>query len=126
MADETIDLTMRTDRGGNMVKGKRGEYVCNIAQMLFNTKPGTDEYEPAKGLYIAQKQMKPYEEKERDSAYESEIVKQFNQYTELRPINVMAMYLRGSFFVYMTVKYEGELYEIHLTYDSKSLTAVLQ
>lgn len=126
MADEKIDLTMRTDRGGNMVKGKRGEYVCNIAQMLFNTKPGTDEYEPEKGLYIAQKQMKPYDEKERDTDYEAKIVEQFNKYTELRPMNVMALYLKGSYFIYMTVKYEGSLYEIHLSYDSKTLEAVLK
>lgn len=44
----TFDLTFRTDSAGNMVKGRRGEYVCNIVQMLFAMIPGSDPYEPEK------------------------------------------------------------------------------
>ena len=50
----TFDLTFRTDSAGNMVKGRRGEYVCNIVQMLFAMIPGSDPYEPEKGASVEQ------------------------------------------------------------------------
>lgn len=122
----TYDLTFRPDRTGNMIKGRRGEYVVNICQMLFNLVPGTDEYEPERGLAIRRKLQQTYVEKTRDTTYESEITRQFNQYTDLRPIQVLAVYMNKSLFIYMSIKFEGQLYELDMVADQSTLTAMLR
>jgi len=122
----TYDLTFRPDRTGNMIKGRRGEYVVNICQMLFNLVPGTDEYEPERGLAIRRKLQQTYVEKTRDTTYESEITRQFNQYTDLRPMQVLAVYMNKSLFIYMSIKFEGQLYELDMVADQSTLTAMLR
>lgn len=122
----TYDLTFRPDRTGNMIKGRRGEYVVNICQMLFNLVPGTDEYEPERGLAIRRKLQQTYVEKTRDTTYESEITQQFNQYTDLRPMQVLAVYMNKSLFIYMSIKFEGQLYELDMVADQSTLTAMLR
>lgn len=126
MANETYDLTYRTDRTGNMVKGKRGEYVCNLAQLLFNMVPGTDEYEPDKGLDIARKRNRTYTKETRDTDYENQIVAQFTKYTDLIPVNVIAMYMNNSLHIYMSIRFEGAIYEMDLIDSNDSLTAMLR
>lgn len=126
MANETYDLTYRTDRTGNMVKGKRGEYVCNLAQLLFNMVPGTDEYEPDKGLDIARKRNRTYTKETRDTDYENQIVTQFTKYTDLIPVNVIAMYMNNSLHIYMSIRFEGAIYEMDLIDSNDSLTAMLR
>lgn len=126
MADSnTTDFTFRHDRTGNMIIGKRGEAVCNIVNMLFNTIPGTDEYDSDKGLYIDQKQFQMYENNTRDTAYESRIMKQFSTYTDLVPVNVVAMYMNHSLYVYMKVRYQTQIYEIDVVSSNNTLTAML-
>ena len=125
-SNRTYDMTFRTDRGGSMIKGKHGEYVVNICQMMFNLVPGSDVYEPERGLAIRQKLNQCYVEKTRDSAYESEIIKQFSEYTKLRPTQVLAIYMNKSLFIYMSVKFEGELYELDMVADQATLTAMLR
>lgn len=126
VANETYDLTYRTDRTGNMVKGKRGEYVCNLAQLLFNMVPGTDEYEPDKGLDIARKRNRTYTKETRDTDYENQIVTQFTKYTDLIPVNVIAMYMNNSLHIYMSIRFEGAIYEMDLIDSNDSLTAMLR
>lgn len=122
---ETYDISWRLDRSGNPILPKRAEYVANVIQLLFNTIPGTDEFEPKKGLNIAAKIKQPYEDNLRDSTYESNIVEQFNKYTDLIPINVVAAYLNKGFFVYMEVEYQNHIYKMDVTVDPETLTAVL-
>lgn len=121
-----VDLTLRHDRGGSLILGKRAEYVVNITTMLFNTKPGTDEYDSEKGLYIDAKRYQTYTQNTRDSQYESKIVDQFTKYTDLIPISVVATYVNKSLYVNMSVKYQGEIYNMDITADNDTLTAVLQ
>lgn len=122
---ETYDISWRLDRSGNPILPKRAEYVANIVQLLFNTIPGTDEFEPKKGLHIAAKLKQPYEDNLRDSTYESDIIEQFNKYTDLNPINVVAAYLNKGFFVYMEIQYQNQVYKMDITVDPETLTAVL-
>ena len=124
--ENTTDLTLRTDRVGNMITGKRGEYVCNVAQMLFNMVPGTDEYEPKRGLNVKGKLQQTYMENSRDSAYESEIMQQFTQYTDLIPVNVVVLFKDKSLYIYMADKYQEMIYQIDVTADKNSLTAMLR
>lgn len=123
---ETTDLTFRHDRTGNMVIGKRGEYVVNIVQMLFNMKPGTDEFDSDKGLYISSKYFTHYTNNTRDSEYESKIVQQFTTYTDLIPSNVIAMYIDNTLRIYMMIRYEGNIYEMDMVFKNDTLTAMLR
>lgn len=118
------DLTFRMGRTGSMVVGKRGEYVCNIVQMLFSMVPGTDEFDINRGLDIRSRNHKPYTEGTRDTEYENEILQQFTTYTDLMPLNIVAMYLRGTFLVYMEISYENQVYSLDINADT--LTAVLR
>lgn len=122
----TYDLTFRTDRAGNMIRGRRGEYVVNVCQMLFNMVPGTDEYEPERGLAIRRKLQQTYEEKTRDTTYESEISRQLTTYTSLVPIQVLAVYMNKSLFIYMSIRFESQLYELDMVADQSTLTAMLR
>lgn len=123
---ETTDLTLRHDRTGNMVVGKRGEYVMNVVQMLFNLRPGSDEFDKEKGLYVSSKYFKQYTDNTRDSEYESKIVKQFTTYTDLIPANVVAMYINQSLHIYMMIQYQGNIYEMDMVYDNDTLTAMMR
>lgn len=120
------DLTWRHDRSGNMIRGKRGEYVVNICQMLFNMVPGTDEYERDRGLAIRTKLQKNYAEKTRDIEYESEIIRQFTTYTDLVPSQVLAIYMNKSLFIYMVIKHRSEIYELDMVADHNTLTAMMR
>lgn len=122
----STDLTWRHDRSGNMVVGKRAEYVVNTVEMLFNMYPGTDEYEPERGLAIGKKKFQPHLDKTRDTQYENDIVKQFTTYTDLVPSNVLAMYVNEGLRMYMQVRFQGNVYEIDLEYKNDTLSAVLR
>lgn len=124
--DTTVDITWRIDRNGNTILSKRGEYIVNIAQMLFNIRPGTDEYDSHKGLFIKDKINKPFAENSRDTAYESEIVKQFTKYTDLVPVNVIAVYLKGKYRIYMQIRYMDQIYELEMSASRDSIDVVLR
>ena len=126
MPSNQYDISYRMDRIGNMIEPKRGEYVCNIAQMLFNLVPGQDEYDPERGLNIRGKLYQPFSNGARDPSYESEIMKQFNKYTDLIPANVIAIYLNGQYHVYMDVTYRNQVYMMDIAADADTLTAVLR
>lgn len=123
---DTKDITFRPDRNNNMVVASRGEYICNIAKMLFNMIPGTDEYNPDRGLNIRSKASQPNESGSRDSSYEQEIVKQFTTYTDLIPMNVVVQYKNHKMYIYMQIRYQNVLYEIDLTDQDDELVVVLR
>ena len=122
----TFDLTFRTDSAGNMVKGRRGEYVCNIVQMLFAMILGSDPYEPEKGLAIQQHLHKSYIERTRDAGYESEIRKQFLNYTDLQPTDILALYVNKCLFIYAAFLLDGNIYQVDVTADDTALSAILR
>lgn len=125
MANKT-DLTFRTDRNNNMVVGKRGEYVCNVVTLLFNMVPGTDEYNPKRGLDIRRKAAQPNEGGTRDGSYEREIVSQFTTYTDLIPMNVVVRYNNHKMYIYMQVRYQDVIYELDLDNERDEINAVLR
>lgn len=119
------DFTMRISQSGDTVIANRSEYICNVAVMLFNMVPGTDDYNSNMGLNIGAKKFQPYTEGSRDSAYEAEIVKQFNTYTDLVPTNVIATFTKGHFTVLMSVELNGETYNVSVTVNDNNLTDVI-
>ena len=121
----TSDFTFRYDRSGNMITGKRSEYVINIVKMLFNLKKGDDPYNPDRGLFIQDKIRQQYVENQRDTAYETEIVKQFTTYTDLIPVNVVAIYMNKSIHIYMSISYQKQIYELDID-GTDTLTAMLR
>lgn len=125
-SNTTTDFTLRYDRSGNMIAGKRGEYVINVVQMLFNLKKGDDPYNSDRGLFIQDKIRQQYVENQRDTTYESEIVKQFTTYTDLIPINVVAIYMNKSIHIYMSIKYQRQIYEMDIDAGIDTLSAVLR
>ena len=125
-ANHTTDLTFRVDKGGASIRSIRGEYVVNICQLLFNLVPGTDAYEPERGLAIRHKVHQPYTDKTRDTEYENEIIKQFTTYTTLIPTQVLAVYMNNSLFIYMNIKFEGDIYELDMVANIDTLTAMLR
>lgn len=125
-SNKTVDFTLRYDKAGNMITGKRGEMIINIVQMLFNLKKGDDPYNPERGLFIQEKINVPYTDAQRDTEYEAEIVRQFTTYTDLVPINVIAIYMNKSIHIYMSLKYQGEIYEMDINSSPDSLSAMLR
>lgn len=120
------DLSFRTDHNNNMIVARKGEYVCNIVKMLFNMIPGSDEYNPDRGLNIRSQASKPNESGYRDSSYESEIVRQFNAYTDLIPMNVIARFKDHKMHIYMKVRYRYNIYEVDVTNEEDELVAALR
>lgn len=123
---QTLDMTWRTDRNGNTILTKGGEHVVNVAQFLFNLRPGTDEYDRDKGLFIREKYHQPMGKNVRDSEYESRIVAQFTKYTDLLPLTVIATYINDAFRIYMQIRYQDEIYELEMEESMDTLTAVLR
>ena len=122
----TFDITFRTDRSGNMVKGTRGEYVCNTTQMLFAMIPGSDPYEPERGLAIQQHLNQAYVDGTRDANYESEIRKQFINYTDLSPTEVLAFYTNKTLFIYIAFLLDGDIYEVDVKATHDALDTILR
>lgn len=125
MAVRKTDLTLHTDRTGNMVVGKNNEYITGIVQMLFVMKPGTDENDLEKGLDIYSHRYKSENSGTRDTAYETEISKQFSTYTDLVPINVVAMYINNTLIISMKIQVGGELMNLEVSSTEPDNISVL-
>lgn len=110
-----------------MVLTSGSEYVCNIATMLFNMTPGTDKYDvdKTKGLQLEAKRFRTFVENYRDTEYESEIVRQFSTYTDLIPLNVVAVYMNSTYLISMRIKYENQVYAIEVNGNTNTLNAML-
>lgn len=115
MPSTTSDFSFKMDRTGKSILLKNGEHVRSISTMLFAMRPGMDEYESELGLDLVGRRFQMYAEKTRDTEYESTIVKQFTKYTDLVPLNVIAIYLNESLYVNMQLRYEGDIYTIELS-----------
>ena len=125
----TIDFSFKMDRTGKPVTTKGAQHIRTVVMMLFAMEPGTDEYEPERGLDLLGRKQRTYIEMTRDTEYESMIHEQFTKYTDLTPLNVLAVYLNNSLFVSLTVQFLGEVYTMELSSelgaDLDSLTAML-
>lgn len=120
------DLTFRMDRAGDVIISQRGEHVCNVVQMLFNTVPRMDAYNTDMGLKIGTKKHNAHVNGVRDTAYETRIVNQFTTYTDLVPVQVLVTYKDDRMIIYLRVKYMDTIYNIDIAEDADSLTAVLR
>lgn len=114
MAVNKTDLTLHTDRTGNMVIGKNSEYITGIVQILFTMKPGTNDTDLNMGLDLPAKRYKSEINGTRDTAYEMEISKQFTTYTDMIPISVIAMHVNGTFMVAMTIRFDNEIINVEV------------
>lgn len=120
------DVTFRKARNGAPITSKRGEYVCNIAKMLFAMKPGYDEYDPDRGLDLRSKLFQPHTDEERDTNYESQIMDQFGKYTDLTPTNVTAIYKDKSLVIFLAVHYQNDLYLLDIVGNRNGLEVILR
>lgn len=112
---EPIDFSFRMDRTGKMVTAKGADHVRNVLVMLFGMRPGSDEYDAERGLDIAGRKHKQYVDKTRDVEYENMIVKQVSAYTDLIPVNCIAIYLNDSLYVNLHVQYAGDIYNMEMS-----------
>lgn len=120
------DPSFRKTRTGAPVLARNGEYVCNIAKMLFGLKPGYDEYDPERGLDIQSKLFQTYVNEQRDSDYEARIQDQFQKYTDLVPANVSAIYRGDTLVIFMTVTYHQDIYMLDIIGDKNGLEVILR
>lgn len=125
MAVNKTDLTLHTDRTGNMVVGKNNEYVTGIVQMLFTMKPGTNDTDLEMGLDLPGKRYKSEISGTRDTAYEIEISKQFTKYTDLVPVNVIAMHVNKGFMVAMTIRLNNDIMNVEVAPSEPENISVL-
>lgn len=111
----TKDFSFRMARTGKMVVASGAEHVRNVIVMLFGMRPGTDEYEPERGLDLVGRKFRQYTEKTRDTEYEQMIINQLSRYTDLIPVSVIAIYLNESLYVSLQVQYQGNFYATELS-----------
>lgn len=104
---------------------KSAEYVLNKCTMLFNMVPGDDEYNPKMGLNLQAKRFQSYVDGSRDHDYESEIVKQFTTYTDIIPLNVVAMSVKSVFVILMTITYSNEIYQLETSSKEDELSLLI-
>lgn len=115
------DFSFRTEHTGCMAVTSGKEYICNIAQRLFYTIKGADEYNRDMGLDLPTRAKKPYHDGYRDSEYEQEVLKQFLTYTDIIPSVVVAMYQDKMLIITMRATYNGEEFTLRASSDPKKL-----
>lgn len=114
-SNQVQDFSFRMDRTGKMVTVQGAEHVRNVLVMLFGMRPGSDEYDAERGLDLVGRKHKQYIEKTRDSEYEAMITTQISKYTDLVPVNCVAIYLNDSLYVNLQVRYMDEVYNTELS-----------
>lgn len=119
------DFSFRMDRTGKMVTVQGAEHVRNVLVMLFGMRPGSDEYDSQRGLDLNGRKKRQYVERTRDTEYEIEIVTQVSRYTDLVPVNCVAIYLNDSLYVNLQVRYMNEVYNTELSTSAGAETNTL-
>lgn len=110
-----LDFSFRMDRTGKMIIASGAEHVRNVITMLFGMRPGSDEYDSERGLDLLGRKHRQYVEKTRDTAYESMIIKQLCAYTDLVPLNCIAIYLNDSLYISLEVQFNGDAFVTELS-----------
>lgn len=123
--DTTKDLSFRTDSNYNPLVLSGPARYKQIVTMLFNMVPGMDEYNPEKGLNIAAKLFNPAIELQHDTEYETEIMNQFSQYTDLTVSNVNAMGINGYFCVFFSIITSQTTYQVLMNSKPNELNVLL-
>lgn len=93
--------------------------------MLFNMIPGMDEFNPNKGLNIAAKLFVPTMNGVRDTEYETEILNQFSQYTDLSLTNIVAMSLDGAYCVGFSIMTRDGVYQALVSHKADDLSVLI-
>ena len=120
------DITFRQSRTYANPTAATGEYVVNIAQRIFHMRKGEDEYSPGMGLDIQSRANSLAEERTRDTEYETEIVNQFNRYTDLVPTMVLCTFLKRTLIVIMEVRHQNTIYRLQVTSEPNTLASIIQ
>lgn len=120
------DVTFRKSRTGAPITAKNGEYVCNVAKMLFMMKPGYDDYDSDRGLDIQSKLFQTYVDGQRDPDYENEINEQFTRYTDLIPNSITAIYKNKALVIFFNVTYHNDVYILNIIGDKNGLEVILR
>lgn len=128
-SSNTLDFSFRLDRTGKPVMTSGAEHVRTVLTMLFGMEPGTDEYEPERGLDLMGRKNRTYVDMTRDLEYESMISRQITMYTDLLPLSVVAAYANQTLFVNLSVQYQSNVYTIQMSdelgADLDSLSSML-
>lgn len=119
------DFSYRLDHSENMVVNTGYDYIKGIVAMLFGMRPGTDEYNPEMGLDLPGQRFTTGKNGTRDSAYESNIERQFSKYTDLVVLNPVAYRKDGQYLVSFTVQYQDKFYETAVGVDKNTLNVVI-
>ena len=115
------DLTFRTGYSGNAIVARNGEVVCNAVHRLLYMIPGEDDYNKEMGLDITSRSKRPYTEGERDVEYEGMIVKQLYAYTDIIPLNIVALYQNRMLIIMMDCMYDNKQYRLETSSDPNRL-----
>ena len=116
------DLTFRmTTRTGEAIVSRNGESICNTFQRLLYMVPGTDDYEKNMGLDITTRAKKPHVNGERDTEYEAKIVEQLYAYTDIVPLNIVAIFQDQILIIYMDCMIDNQEFRLQASSDSDKL-----
>lgn len=114
-SSHTTDFSFRLDRTGKPVVTSGAEHVRTVLTMLFGMEPGTDEYEPERGLDLMGRKNRTYVDMTRDTEYESMISEQLTKYTDLLPLNIIAVYANQTLYINLSVQYQANVYTIQMS-----------
>ena len=116
------DLKFKADRSGLMGTTKSdADYIIHIAKRLFYTVPGSDDYDPNRGLNIRSEMVKQHPPNGTNVEYQLQIEEQFKTYTDIQPMAVHCWYVNRSMVVFMTVAYRDRVYNITINPDQDDL-----
>lgn len=111
------NITFRMSRMGDPIVSNNGENICNIFQRILYMVPGTDDYNPDMGLDIVSRSKLQYTEGTRDTDYETRIVDQLFKYTDIVPLNVIAIYQDRILRIYMDCTIDNQEFRLQSSSD---------
>jgi len=120
------DLSYRIGYSGNAIVASGGEVVCNAFHRLLYMIPGEDDYNKEMGLDVTTRSKRPYVENERDTEYEAMIVEQVSKYTDIIPINVVALYQNKLLVIMMDCSYDNHEYRLQASSDPELLATKIE
>lgn len=116
------DITFRmSTRTGEAIVSSNGESVCNMFQRLLYMVPGTDDYNKNMGLDITTRAKKPHINGTRDTEYEALVAEQLFAYTDIVPLNVVAIFQDQILAIYMDCRIDDQEFRLQTSSDTNKL-----
>ena len=119
------DFTNRVESSGKVALSSNAEHIVNVIQRLLHISPGTDIYNPDMGLDVIARSRRPYTDGYRDTTYETLIGRQILEYTDIVPVNIVAVYKNQSLVLYMDVRYSDQLYRLQIGTDESDVRTMI-